>query len=56
MTPAWHPADQAAALREEGGGEEEEAICGRGERIGEKQGEPLDVWGEKKDGESPYRR
>ena len=50
MAPPWHP-DQAAALREEGGGEEE-AICGRGE----KQGEPLDVWGEKKDGELPYRR
>ena len=52
MAPAWHP-DQAAALREEGGGEEEEAICGRGERR-QKQGE--DVWGEKKDGELPYRR
>ena len=55
MTPAWHPADQAAALREEGGGEEGEAIFGRGERR-QKQGEPLDVWGEKKDGELPYRR
>ena len=54
MTPPWHP-DQAAALRGEGGGEKE-AISGRGERRGEKQGEPLDVWGEKKDGESPYRR
>jgi len=47
VRPPWHP-DQAAALREEGGGE---LICGRGE-VGQQEGEPVEVGrGEKKDGD-----